>query len=199
MPILNEDAVVQNEGKDFEVIPEGLWNVQVVDLELKKDQEGYQGKKVDKIYIRTGILDEELRGKSLMHFVSKAYTAGWDKGSPSKLYEFCCAVYGQNLNDEDKMDLNTLIGGKLKMLVKHKQGTDGKVRFNVAEVMKIDASGSKLPELTEEEILALMPNEKEAVVSETGSMEEVKLPDEELDKIMEEIDSTDFEAVAEKK
>jgi hypothetical protein len=173
MPVAENEANVQNKGISFEPLPNGLYNVQIADVELVKDVVGYEGKLTDKFYFRMGILDPTQRGKLVMHFVSTAYTSGWEKGSPSKLWEFACAVYGQTLNDEDKINVNTLIGGKLQVLVKQKEDKKGKIRSNVVEVMKMEEAGKTLPELTDAEIKKLLPKTTGEASPESMSEEEL--------------------------
>jgi len=186
MPVPNDRSNVQNSGNNFEPLPNGMYNVEVVDITLEQDVVGFEGKVSDKFYIRMGILDESQRGKLVMHFVSTAWTAGWDKGSPSKLWEFACAITRQTLNDEDKFDVNSLIGQRLQVIMKKKLDKKGKTWSNVVEVMEIEKAGEKLVGLTDTEKLALMPKEGKETTQEPMS-------DSDLNDIASEIHPADLD------
>ncbi len=164
MPVNPNEALIKNEGGNYELTPEGVYTAQVADVVLKKNQKGYMGKLVDKLWFKLGILDEEQRGLGVIHFVSTAFTAGFSGGQSSKLYDLACAVMGEQL-DDTSIDVNTLIGGKLRIVVKHKE-TNGKTYSNITEVMKADANGKKLPELTEEELGKLVFSDEEEITDE---------------------------------
>jgi hypothetical protein len=153
-----EQSVVKNEGTGFTPIPEGVYGVEVVDINFKPKEELKPGKfpAKDKYYITLGILDEgELRGKSLVHFVTTAYNAGFTGGQPSKLYDFVCAVMGEKVDDKKELVLPTLIGGQLVIIVKDSPTADGRVFSNITEVMK---KGAKIyAPLTDAERTACMP------------------------------------------
>jgi hypothetical protein len=180
MPVEANKAIIKNEGGNFELTPEGVYNAEVVDIVLKENQQGYKGKIVDKLWIKLGILDEEQRALGLMHFVSTAYTAGFKGGQSSKLYDFACAVMGEQLDDK-AIDVNTLIGGRLRIVVKHKD-SNGKTYSNITEVMKVDAGGKKLPELTSDEKskLAIKERDSEPTIFDAEMAQidkEIDLPD----------------------
>ena len=164
MPVDPNDALIKNEGGNYELIPEGVYTAQVADVVLKKNQKGYKGKLVNKLWFKLGILDEEQRGLGIIHFVSTAFTAGFSGGQSSKLYDLACAVTGEQL-DDDSIDVNTLIGGKLRIVVKHKE-TNGKTYANITEVMKVDAKSKQLPELTKEELQRLAFDDEEEITDE---------------------------------
>jgi hypothetical protein len=177
MPVDPNDALIKNEGGNYELIPEGVYIAQVADVVLKKNQKGYKGKLVNKLWFKLGILDEEQRGLGIIHFVSTAFTAGFSGGQSSKLYDFACAVVGEQL-DDTSIDVNTLIGGRLRIVVKHKE-SNGKTYSNITEVMKVDAKGEKLPELTEEELQRLVFSKEEEITDEEMKEidKEIDLPD----------------------
>lgn len=172
MSVIPEKAIVQNEGIKYEPLPEGVYTTEVVDVELKEKQKGYKGEIVDKYWFRLGILDNEYRGKSIVHFTSLAYTAGFKGGQASKLYELVCAVMGEKIEDSKPFDVNTLIGGRLRIVVKHIGNNEGKVYANIAEVMKVDESGKNLVGLTEGEINNILPKN-----SDEKKSDELNLPD----------------------
>lgn len=154
-----QQSVVKNEGTTFIPIPQGVYEVEIVDISFKPKEAQKAGKfeAKDKYYIHLGILTEgEYRGKPLTHFVTTSYNAGFSGGQSSKLYDLACAVMGEKLNDKVQLDLNTLIGGVFNIVVKEKATADGKVFANIVEVMS-KTKGSQSKPLTDEEKRACMP------------------------------------------
>ena len=153
MPVPENVANVKSQAAEFAPLPQGVYEAQVIDVTFKPKEEAkpsqYEPK--DKFWILLGILNEgETRGRLLTHFVSTSFNAGFSKGQPSKLYEFACAVMGQKLDDKLGIDVNTLIGGSLQIVVKHGE-TNGKVYANIVEVMSM-AKGKVVKLFTEEEL-----------------------------------------------
>lgn len=150
MPVFDPiRANVSNKTKDYPVVPEGFYVAQVMDIDFKpKEEQEQKGKFApkDKFYVRLGILSPEQRGARLTHFVSTAFTSGFDGGQASKLYELVCAVMGEKVDENQELDINTLIGGRLRILVKHKE-VGGKTYQNIAEVMKATSQDKQLEEL----------------------------------------------------
>jgi hypothetical protein len=159
MPISATQSVVKNEGTGFTPVPQGVYDVEIVDINFKPKEEQKPGKfePKDKYYITLGILNEgEYRGKALTHFVSTSYNAGFSGVQSSKLYDLACAVMDIKLDDKEELDLNTLVGGTFMIVVKDKSTADGKVFSNIAEVMSL-TKGKTVKHLTEEELKACMP------------------------------------------
>lgn len=176
MPVDASKATVQDTGGEFELLPEGMYTAQVTDINLEEGVESKYGKK-DKFYFTLGILDEEERAKKLMHFTTTAYNAGFTGGSSSKLYDTACAIMGEQLDAEQPLDVNTLIGGRLRIVVKHQVSKkDGKTYANITEVMKSDVASKKLPELTDAEL------------AEVNKPREDKMSDAEMESISRQID-----------
>ena len=183
MPIDPNKSKFKNDPKKFPIIPEGLYTVEVVDAILREGVDtGKYGIK-DKIDFYLGILDKEQRGQRVLYSVSRAYNAGFKNGSASALYEFACAVYGEQLDDKKDMDANTLIGGRAKVILKHTVTKDGRTFANVKGVLKADEASKALTELTNEESKKVAPKAE--------SSTEVSLSDEE----MEEIDKSINESI----
>lgn len=156
MPISSEKSKVADNSSQFEILDEGLYTVQVVDIVLKEGVQTKWGLK-DKLHIHMGVLDKnENRGKKIVHFTSTAFTSGYEGGQASALYKFACSIYGQKLDAKMGLDLNTLIGGKCRVVIKHRE-YNGKIYSNVSEVLKVDRMIED--ELSDEEIKKLMPKE----------------------------------------
>jgi hypothetical protein len=142
MPVDSQNATIKG-GEGFELVPEGVYTVEVLDVQFmdKDEDKNTQFTPKDKFKFVLAILDSEHRGRLLWHRVTTTFTSGF-KGRASKLYELVCAVMGEKVDDGIELDINTLISGQLRVVVKHNNGW-----ANVTEVMKVD---TKLEELSEE-------------------------------------------------
>jgi hypothetical protein len=161
MPVNSDKAKVRNDPKEFDKVDEGMWTVEITDIVLKENVETKWGVK-DKFYIYLGVLNDEQRAKRVVHITSTAYNAGFTGGQASALYEFVCAVYGQTVDDKEELDINALIGGRLNIVIKHKE-KDGKVFASVDSVLKCDPVGKKLISLSDDERASCMPGAKRTV------------------------------------
>jgi len=153
MPVPENVASVKSQATEFKPLPQGVYEAQVVDITFKAKEEAKPSQYApkDKFWILLGVLNEgENRGRLLTHFVSTSFNAGFSKGQPSKLYEFACAVMSQKLDDKTGIDVNTLIGGTLQIVVKHSE-FNGKVYANIVEVMSL-AKDRVVEGFTEEEL-----------------------------------------------
>lgn len=148
MPVDSQNATIIG-GEGFELIPEGVYTVEVLDVQFMDKEEDKNTKFTpkDKFKFVLTILDDEYRGRLVWHRVTTTFTSGF-KGRASKLYEIVCAIMGEKVDDSVGIDINTLTGGQLRVVVKHNNGW-----ANVTEVMKAD---QKLEELSEEARADLM-------------------------------------------
>lgn len=161
MPVDSQNATISG-GEGFELVPEGVYTVEILDVSFidKSEDKNTKFTPKDKFKFVLAILDDgEYRGRLLWHRVTTVFTSGF-KGSPSKLYDFSCAVMSEKLPDDFSFDVNSFIGSQLRVVVKHKDGW-----ANITEVMKAD---KKLTELTEEKRQELLnslnkPNTDELV------------------------------------
>jgi hypothetical protein len=155
-------ANVKSQAADFKPLPQGVYEAQVIDITFKPKEDAkpskYEAK--DKFWILLGILNAgENRGRALTHFVTSSFNAGFSGGKSSKLYDFAVAVMGQHLDDKAGIDVNTLVGGTLQIVVKHTQVGD-KTYANIVEVMEM-TKGKAVDRFTEEELARLTANKEE--------------------------------------
>jgi hypothetical protein len=177
MPIPTEKSTVKNEPPEFELPDEGIYQAEIVDVELQEGVKTNYGVK-DKVNFRLGILDEKYRGERLMYFATKSFTQGFKGGQASNLWKLASCVYREDLDDKQEFDINTLVGGVVSVLVKHQPNKDGSRTYaNVVNLLKIK-EGEELSKLTEEERNNIMPKEQdEAPVNEDNVSEDIKASD----------------------
>lgn len=157
-------ANVKSQATEFKPMPQGLYEAQVIDITFKPKAEAKPSKfeAKDKFWILLGILNAgENRGRLLTHFVSTSFNAGFKGGQASKLYEFTCAVMGQKLDDKVGIDVNTLVGGTLQIVVKH--AVVGDMTYaNIVEVIEME-KGKLVSVFTEEELAKLTKVDEEKI------------------------------------
>lgn len=156
-------ANVKSQATEFKPMPQGVYEAQVIDMTFKPKAEAkpskYEAK--DKFWILLGILNDAHRGETLMHFVTTSFNAGFKGGQASKLYEFAVAVMGQVLDDKKGIDVNTLVGGTLQIVVKHAV-TPERTYANIVEVMEME-KGKTVKVFTEEELTKLLKDREERI------------------------------------
>jgi len=149
-------ANVKSQAADFKPLPQGVYEAQVLDITFKPKEENTASKykPIDKFWILLGILNGEHRGETLMHFVSTSFNAGYSGGQSSKLYDFSEAVMNQKVDDKEGIDVNTLVGGALQIVVKHTVTPD-RTFANITEVMAVE-KGKEVKDFTIEEMDAIL-------------------------------------------
>lgn len=155
-------ANVKSQAADFKPLPQGVYEAQVIDITFKPKTEAKPSKfeAKDKFWALLGILNAgENRGRLLTHFVTTSFNAGFSGGQESKLYSFAVAVMGQKLDDKAGIDVNSLVGGTLQIVVKHSTVGD-KTYANIVEVMEM-TKGKVAERFTEEELAKLLKEKDE--------------------------------------
>jgi len=137
----NDRAKIKNEAP--EPLAEGLYNLEVVDIAEQVDVETKWGVK-DFLLVYSAVLDGEVRGKILTRRISRSYTAGFEGGNSSHLWELACAVKKDILDDTEPFDINELIGGIYRGKVVHNKDAKGRVWANVVKVAEAAAGAKKL-------------------------------------------------------
>ena len=156
MPLPEEKATVKHEVKPHTPIPEDTYTVQLWDVGLSEgDPDAPRDfQKEDRIKILFVILDKEFRGTILNKMASFSFNAGAGKKySPSTLYGLACAIKGETLDDREPLNINALIGGICRIVVKHgKPIEDGSVWEKVTDFMAVK---EKMESITQDEFNAI--------------------------------------------
>lgn len=134
MPLPDGYVVPKRQMQEFEVFDEGLYNVKIDKIVLKKDVPSFNDPedKHDALTFHFKILDP---GKFLGHIMFKGsvrilMAAGWDGGQASTLYKIYCAANKVKLSDDDAQlvtasEINALEGKVLSVLVENKPNSKG--------------------------------------------------------------------------
>ena len=140
--LLTDDrASIKNEPP--EALPEGLYNFEIVDIDELIDVETAYGVR-DFLRVYCIVLDDAQRGKLITRRISRAYTAGFEGGSSSHLYDLACAVTKEILEDVEPFNINDLVGGFFKGKVSHKTDSKGRIWANIVKVKDAGADAKKL-------------------------------------------------------
>jgi len=126
-------------------VAEGLHNFEIVEVNEELNVETKFGIK-DLLLIYCVVLDGEERGKIMRRRISRAFTAGFEGGSTSHLYDLACAVTKDILEDTEPFIINDLIGGVFRGKVMHKPDSRGRVWANIVKVAEAPPKVKKLDE-----------------------------------------------------
>lgn len=144
-------------GKSFEPLPEDVYQVELLDIELQ-EKPSYNDKSVmEKVLsFQFVVLDQderELRGRSIWRNFVPTFLYISSKHGKNALYQITEAIIKKELTEEQKATfgsdyINKLIGYQCRVTVKNKEGKEGKVFSNIETFLPVK---TKLPALTEEE------------------------------------------------
>lgn len=140
MAIDNDLKITKKEGESFDPIPEGTYQVQVVDIK-EKDSETKWGVK-HKFQFNCAIVEGEYAGRLVFVSANVSWFPGGNGNKPSTLYKFVQTIYAhyhkdikvQDMEGITGAEINDLIGKQFIALVKLSE--DGKYN-NVTEYLKI--------------------------------------------------------------
>jgi hypothetical protein len=140
---------VAGSGKEYELLPDDVYEVVISKLELKKDQPIYNSQETEDKFAFEFTVSEEgkYKGRKLWLDVRTVFSAGSTGFSPSWLYKIFSAVNGVNLNDEEARsvtakNINEMFGKSLRLVVQQKQNTKGDMKNKISNVMASKASNT---------------------------------------------------------
>lgn len=129
---LNE-YIVKNEGGDFEVLPEGSYTFEVIDIKIEPNVVStYNGKESikDKLYFYSAVLDEAHRGEVIMMSMSPSFIKKMRNGNSSRLYLLTQAVTDEFIDDEEGYPVGALLNGQFIGSVSHSEN-NGRTYANI--------------------------------------------------------------------
>lgn len=180
-----DKSEVKNEGPSYVPLEEGLYSFQIVDFFLKEKVKTPYGEK-DQIRFYLALLDGERRGELLLHNTSTSFTAGFEGGSPSRLYELANAVTGDILDDKEPFDVNLLDRGVFRGRAEQQKSKTGKL-YN--KLVKVAPAGKGVKVLSPEEYKAAAKEMEELKLkldgTATSSSEEEKIDVDNIDEKIE--------------
>ena len=160
MPIDNDMTVTPSTGGGGvgAIVPEGMYKVEIVDITyISGEQNQFSDK--PQLRLKFKILGKEQKDVELLSWVSMTINPGWEQGSPSNLYKVATAVTGEEPRMDEEFYPNTLVGGKLQVVVESKKTKAGMEISRITNYLKyggVDVpgdepeSGSEEPPIPEE-------------------------------------------------
>lgn len=124
-------------------VSEGLHNFEIVEVNEALDVVTKFGVK-DMLYIYCVVLDGVDRGKVMLRRITRSFTAGFEGGSTSHLYDLACAVKKDILEDTEPFMIPDLIGGFFRGKVMHKPDSKGRIWANIVKVADAPATIKEL-------------------------------------------------------
>lgn len=178
--MINEEIKIEKKvGGDYSPLPENIYQVQLVDIEVQ-EKPAYknpdQSEKVLSFKFAT-LAGKDKDGNSLRgrlvwkNFVPLFLYVG--KNGKNALYQITEALIGRDLTKEEEVsmgtrELNALIGMQCRIVVKNKAGKDNKVFNNIETLLPIE---QKMVSLTNDEV-------KKLTEKKTSTNENIPLPEE---------------------
>lgn len=163
--------------QEFDPLPEDTYQVQILDIKLKKDQPSFKDPEVKHdLFAFTFVIVEkgEFFKRRLWKDVTQKINPAFSGGSASWLYRIYCSALGINLTEEEikgitTKDVNNLIGRQLRLLVKHKLTKKGEIKDVIEETLPV------------KEELEFNPVDSVTKVKKTTDIEPITSSDEEID------------------
>lgn len=156
----------KKEGGTYEPIPEDMYQVELLDIELQEKPTYDDKTKMEKVLSFQFVLLDALRGRSIWkNFVPTYLYVG--KNGKNTLYQVTEGLIGRALTDEEEAlgitsdFLNDLIGKQVRVTVKNKAGKEGKVFSNIVDFFPARTIFNALTE--DEKEKAQVKNKKETV------------------------------------
>lgn len=163
----------KKEGGTYEPIPEDMYQVELLDIELQEKPTYDDKTKMEKVLSFQFVLLDALRGRSIWkNFVPTYLYVG--KNGKNTLYQVTEGLIGRALTDEEEAlgitsdYLNDLIGKQVRVTVKNKAGKEGKVFSNIVDFFPARTLINALTE--DEKEKAQVKNKKETTMQEEAFM-----------------------------
>ena len=175
----------KKEGGTYEPIPEDMYQVELLDVEMQEKPSYNDKNKMEKVLSFQFVLLDgtDLRGRSIWkNFVPTYLYIG--KNGKNSLYSVVEGLFGRPLtNEEESMGissdtLNDLIGKQVRVTVKNKAGKDNKVFSNIVDFFPARTLINALT--PDEKEKARVKNKKETSISEEDDEIPVVLNEDEI-------------------
>ena len=137
MPISNDVTVKPSTGGGGggDIVPEGVYPVEIADMTYISGEEN-QFSDRPQLKFRFKILGTKQKDLELVSWISMTINPGWEQGSPSNLYKIATAVMGEEVDMAKEFYPNTLLGGKLQVVVESKKGRTGNEISRISNYLK---------------------------------------------------------------
>lgn len=142
----------KGEGKTFEPLPVGVYQVQVYDVNEVERNKYNSSEKEKALNFQFVVLDEKYRGRYVWKTISPVYNEGFEGGQPSWLYRLFKAV-GVELSLPSPEDINNLVGKQIKVVVQHKTSKSTNNTYAViTDFLPIENELPEFEKKTEEDV-----------------------------------------------
>jgi len=156
----------EQEAKTYEPLPEDMYQVELLDIEMQEKPNYNDKTKMENVLSFQFVVVEEgeYRGRSIWkNFVPTYLYIG--KNGKNALYQITEAMIMRNLSQEEKADfgssyINKLVGYQCRVLIKNKEGKEGKKFSNIDSFLP---KKETLKSLTDEEKEKAKPKKKEGM------------------------------------
>lgn len=154
------------EKKEYELLPDDTYEVEISKMEFKKDQPVYQkeGEFEDKLGFEFTIVeDSEYKGRKLWQDTRIVMSAGSKGYSPSWLYKLFCAVNKSTLTDEEAKQvtaatINDMLHKRVRLVVKIEPNRKGDLKNKIKDMLPVKGpSAEKLQEQIKSQQAAPLP------------------------------------------
>ena len=118
----------------FEMHPEGFFEAEVVDIESEESEYGPRIKMV----LETDQIGEDGQNLNIWHYCSTKLS------KKSKLAQTVTGIMGCKFDElDDDFDLETLVGKKTKVIVKHVESQNGNQFAKIESFLPVNGSGQQ--------------------------------------------------------
>lgn len=125
------------ETKEQPLVDVGVYEVEIVDITyISAEQNSLYGK--PQLRFKFKILGSRFDGVNLASWIGLSLNPGWDKGSPSHLYNIAKYVMGEDPDLDADFYPNVLMGGVLRILIEHKSTQEGKVYSRITRYLPLE-------------------------------------------------------------
>lgn len=156
--MIPKDFQVQTGGNTdgFEPLPADTYQVEIEDIELKKDQPVYMkpAEIEDRFSFKFKVVEEgDWKNRYLWKEMRPVMSAGSNGYDPSILYQIFCAVNGikpgELTEDEVKLvgsdQINQMIGQQLRLVVNQKPNAKGEIKNKITGFLPLKAGAVTKP------------------------------------------------------
>ncbi len=129
--------------KEFDLLPEDTYQVEVSNIELKKDVPVYQSEDVeDKLAFEFTIVEEGMYKNRKQWLDVRPVMSAGGSVQPSWLYKIFCAINQVQLNEDEAKGISTktindLEGRQLRLVIKQKANQKGVLKNKITDVLPI--------------------------------------------------------------
>jgi hypothetical protein len=140
MPIPQNFSLPKRSTQEYELLPEGMYQCEIVDITIKTERAWESDDEEDKFNFTFAIVDGQYKSRLLWKSARIIMSAGWEKGSPSWLYKIYCAAVGKKLTDDEAQGvssdmINALIGKQVLLVVVQKPKKDGTLKNSIDNIL----------------------------------------------------------------